>query len=104
MAMWAGVQKVSRPIEVCQEISQCAPTIADVTASVEHQTYQGIDAIPACSRRTANESEMGRDAIFPPTKGRLYLTIKERQRPVPLKQSAEQLLSLDCHHPAGQRV
>src|SRR5580698_4469074 len=41
MAMCAGVQKLSRPMERCQEISQCAPTIAEVTASTEHQMYQG---------------------------------------------------------------
>ena len=30
--MCAGVQNVSRPIERCQEMSQCTPTIAEVTA------------------------------------------------------------------------
>jgi len=29
-------------MERCQEISQCVPTIAEVTAITEHQTYQGI--------------------------------------------------------------
>src|SRR6185436_7819733 len=41
MAMWAGVQKESRPMERCQAMSQCVPTIADVTATTAHQTYQG---------------------------------------------------------------
>jgi hypothetical protein len=41
MAICAGVQNVSRPIERCQEISHCPPTMADVTARTEHHTYQG---------------------------------------------------------------
>src|SRR5580658_9002610 len=41
MAMCAGVQKLSRPMERCHEISQCAPTIAEVTARTEHQIYHG---------------------------------------------------------------
>src|SRR5258706_15106038 len=45
--MWAGVQNVSRPMERCQEISQCAPTMADVTASTEHHTNHGIAAVSA---------------------------------------------------------
>ena len=39
--MWAGVQKLSRPMERCQEISQWMPVMAQVTAATEHQTYQG---------------------------------------------------------------
>jgi hypothetical protein len=42
MAMWAGVQKVSRPMERCQETSQCAPMVTEVTASAAHQRYQGM--------------------------------------------------------------
>src|SRR5438046_3036391 len=37
--MWAGVQNVSRPIERCQAMSQCDPTIAEVTAMTADQTY-----------------------------------------------------------------
>src|SRR5690349_4947320 len=44
MAMCAGVQNVSRPMELCQEMSQCAPIMAEVTASAEHQMYQGTDS------------------------------------------------------------
>ncbi len=40
--MCAGVQNVSRPMERCQEISQCVPTIAEVTARTAHHTYHGI--------------------------------------------------------------
>jgi len=40
--MCAGVQNVSRPMELCHEMSQCAPMVADVTASVAHQMYQGM--------------------------------------------------------------
>ena len=43
MAMWAGVQNVSRPMERCHEMSQCVPTMAEVTARTEHHTYQGIE-------------------------------------------------------------
>src|SRR4051812_956276 len=38
MAMCGGVQKVSRPIDRCQEMSHCAPIIAEVTASAAYQT------------------------------------------------------------------
>src|SRR5690348_14909174 len=41
MAICAGVQKLSRPIDWCHEISQWVPTIANVTAATEHHTYQG---------------------------------------------------------------
>ena len=42
MAMWAGVQNVSRPMERCHDMSQCVPTMAEVTATTAHHTYQGI--------------------------------------------------------------
>ena len=29
-------------MERCQEISQCVPTIAEVTARTAHQTYHGV--------------------------------------------------------------
>jgi len=45
--MWAGVQKVSRPMERCQETSQAPPMEAEVTASAPHQTYQGAVVRPA---------------------------------------------------------
>ena len=32
MATWAGVQKVSRPIERCQEMSQYPPMMLELTA------------------------------------------------------------------------
>jgi hypothetical protein len=41
MATWAGVRKLSRPMERCQEMSQWMPTIAEVTAMTESQMYQG---------------------------------------------------------------
>src|SRR5579863_203159 len=47
MAMWAGVQNVSRPIDMCQEMSQCPPIIAEVTAATVDQTYQGTRAAGA---------------------------------------------------------
>ena len=30
-------------MERCQEISQCTPVMAQVTAATAHQTYQGIE-------------------------------------------------------------
>src|SRR5882672_212449 len=42
IARCAGVQKVSRPIERCQEMSQAPPIEAEVTASAPHHTYQGM--------------------------------------------------------------
>src|SRR5580658_4290806 len=41
MARWAGVQKVSRPMERCQEMSHWPPIMAEVTPRTEAQTYQG---------------------------------------------------------------
>src|ERR1700761_2614680 len=41
MAMCAGVQKVSRPMERCHETSQAPPMEEEVTAKAPHQMYQG---------------------------------------------------------------
>src|SRR4029077_1761865 len=41
MAMWAGVQNVSRPIERCHEMSQMTPTFALVAAISAAATYHG---------------------------------------------------------------
>jgi hypothetical protein len=40
--MCAGVQKVSRPIDRCQETSQAPPIEEDVMAITPVQIYQGI--------------------------------------------------------------
>src|SRR5579862_336801 len=57
MAMWAGVQNVSRPMERCQEMSHWPPIMAEVTARTEHQTYQG-------TRSTAERTDVaGTEAI-----------------------------------------
>src|SRR5487761_2513165 len=45
MAMCAGVRNASRPIERCQEISQCTPTVADVADNTESQMYQDTEAV-----------------------------------------------------------
>ena len=42
MAMCAGVQKVSRPIDMCQEMSHSPPIFAETMAAIELQMYQGI--------------------------------------------------------------
>ena len=44
-------------MERCQEISQCVPTIAEVTAITEHQTYQGIAAADAALVRSAERTD-----------------------------------------------
>src|ERR1700761_2164472 len=41
MAMWAGVQNVSRPIDRCQETSQAPPMEDEVMARTPAQMYQG---------------------------------------------------------------
>src|SRR5271154_6657653 len=58
MPRCAGVQKVSRPMDMCQEMSQYKPTTVDVTASAELHTYQGTAAASAAA--TARE---GAEAI-----------------------------------------
>src|SRR5262249_31354062 len=68
-AMCAGVQKVSRPTDMCQEMSQYSPTITEVVASIIDQTYQGIvsmrDAAPTRSaiRGAATAEEVGEIAL-----------------------------------------
>src|SRR5436853_484498 len=42
MQICAGVQKLSRPMERCQEISHWMPTMAQVTAATLAQTCQGM--------------------------------------------------------------
>jgi hypothetical protein len=37
IAMWAGVQNLSRPTHRCQETSQYAPITSDVMARIMHQ-------------------------------------------------------------------
>src|SRR5580704_13013185 len=53
IARWAGVQNVSRPMVMCQEISQYKPKVMEVTAVAPDQTCQGTAAariaIPAGS-------------------------------------------------------
>src|SRR5580700_2188741 len=41
MATWAGVQKVSRPMDLCQEMSHWPPIIAEETPKTAHHTYHG---------------------------------------------------------------
>src|SRR5215467_4876240 len=50
MAKWAGVQNVSRPIPMCQEMSQYRPTVVEVTASTDAQRYQGTALVPTEDR------------------------------------------------------
>ena len=45
--MWAGVQKLSRPMERCQETSQAAPMVEEVTAATPVQMYQGTPVVVA---------------------------------------------------------
>src|SRR5438270_5372180 len=41
IARCAGVQKLSRPMERCQETSHAPPILAEVTASAPNHMYQG---------------------------------------------------------------
>src|SRR2546426_401246 len=55
MARWAGVQKVSRPIVRCQEMSQVTPTITLVEA--KRTAYRNHGTVPltiACAARPVN--------------------------------------------------
>jgi hypothetical protein len=47
--MWAEVQKVSRPIVRCQEMSQIPPTTTLVEAKTTAQMYQGTPQAVAVS-------------------------------------------------------
>lgn len=53
IAICAGVQNVSRPIPVCQEMSQYKPNVVDVTARAADQTYQGTDVTRAADHSLA---------------------------------------------------
>ena len=53
MAMCAGVQKVSRPMDRCQETSQAPPMEDEVIASTPAQMYQGMVARRACTSAPA---------------------------------------------------
>src|SRR5262249_26019217 len=91
--MCAGVQKVSRPIDICQEMSQTPPTSAEETAMVTAQTYHGaIDAWPAASLAVASSALGGQGAA--PLPGRLiswgirdlgarFIGCSHRVRPAP---------------------
>ena len=69
--MCAGVQNVSRPIERCQEMSQCTPTMANVTAATEHQTYQGAVSW-LCSKTVSWVCCIVGVAIVPPRMAVVY--------------------------------
>src|ERR1700747_3063120 len=45
--MCAGVQNVSRPIDMCQEMSQIPPTIPDAIPATMHQIVHGMDVASA---------------------------------------------------------
>src|SRR5215469_91279 len=50
MAMCAGVQKVSRPIDRCQDTSHWPPMEAEVTASAPAQIYHGTELVRVATR------------------------------------------------------
>ena len=58
MAMWAGVQKESRPMDMCQEISQYPPMTTETEAAKRDQMYQGTASVTA-DRVTATAAEAG---------------------------------------------
>src|SRR5580700_1744726 len=51
--MCAGVQKLSRPIDMCHEMSQCPPIKLEVIPPITNQTVQGIDSTVADARSPA---------------------------------------------------
>src|SRR5262249_11697151 len=46
--MWVGVQKLSRPMEPCHEISHWMPAMAQVTAATLAQMCQGMFRVTGC--------------------------------------------------------
>src|SRR5260370_7870093 len=42
--MCAGVQKVSGPIDICQEMSQCPPIMLEAIPAMMHQIGHGTDS------------------------------------------------------------
>jgi hypothetical protein len=46
MTMWAGVQKVSRPMVSCQEMSHMMPTVMQVAAKAMTSEGQNAGTLP----------------------------------------------------------
>src|SRR2546430_13114544 len=65
MAACAGVQKVSRPIERCQEMSQMMPTFALVAATSVAATYQGRCAASGGARGAGGAAPPHRVLLTP---------------------------------------
>ena len=55
--MWAAVQKVSRPIVRCHEMSQIPPTTTLAEAKTTAQIYQGTPRPAAAAGSAASGSE-----------------------------------------------
>ena len=62
--MCAGVQNVSRPIEMCHEMSQYPPNASEVTAAARHHTYHGIEATLRARRRAFRDASFGSDCYW----------------------------------------
>src|SRR5712692_7820159 len=48
--MCAGVQKVSRPMDMCQDMSHDPPIVPETMPAKMHQTVQGMDAVSTSAR------------------------------------------------------
>ena len=57
--MCAGVQNESRPIDICQEMSQCPPIRLDVIPAIMHQIVHGTESAVAVARKAALASKDG---------------------------------------------
>src|SRR6266700_7108717 len=68
MAMWAGVQKASRPTVLCQEMSQINPTAMLVAASANKTAGQAAGALASRSDGIA-EGTACADAEIPSITG-----------------------------------
>src|SRR5215469_12026175 len=64
MQRCAGVQNVSRPMVMCQEMSQCKPTIAQVAAAATVHAYQGTDSATAAVRAVCTAAGLGTAMLF----------------------------------------
>src|SRR5215207_326463 len=76
MAMWAGVQKVSRPMVMCQEMSQRIPTTMLVEPTSMAGTCQGRAAEAAALSTRDEGAEAGAiDSMKDPRGERLALAV-----------------------------
>src|SRR5215471_1774547 len=73
MAKWAGVQNVSRPIPMCQEMSQYRPKVVEVTARTDNQMYLGT-TVARIEAKSVTTADAGRGIRAPSAMEQLLRT------------------------------